>query len=237
MKLCHELRPFLEKQTTVMRSPFSVERQVGCTLYYLQDEGRLRKVANSFGMGKSTTSAKVRGSLQSYYCKSESKICKASFMAAAFYKEHDFRQCIGACYGTHIPIKQPVENGADIINRKDFHSLNVQAMCDYSYRFMDVVVHWPGSVHDARVFSNSILCSKLKDGTTPPNSKVIKEGLHPVAVCLLVYPAYPLLPFLMKEFADGGTTREEHCYGFKLSSAKIVTECASLCYFCIFCFA
>ena len=220
-----------------MRSPFSVERQVASTLYYLQDEGRLRKVANSFGMGKSTTSAKVRGSLQSYYCKSESKIYKASFMVVAFYKEHDFRQCSGAVDGTHIPIKQPVENGADISNRKHFFSLNVQAMCDYSYRFMDVVVHWPGSVHDAGVFSNSTLCSKLKDGTTPPNSKVIKEGLHPVPVCLLGYPAYPLLPILMKEFANGGTTREEHCYGFKLSSARIVTECASLCYFCIFCFA
>ena len=88
MKLCHELRPFLEKQTTAMRSPFSVERQVVSTLYYLQDEGRLRKVANSFGIGKSITSAKVRGSLQSYYCKSESKIYKASFMVAA-NMEHD----------------------------------------------------------------------------------------------------------------------------------------------------
>ena len=32
----------------------SVEKRVGVTLYYLADEGRMRKVANVFGVGKST---------------------------------------------------------------------------------------------------------------------------------------------------------------------------------------
>ena len=34
-----ELRPYLQKQTTVMRSPVEVERQIAVTLYYLSDEG------------------------------------------------------------------------------------------------------------------------------------------------------------------------------------------------------
>ena len=37
---------YIEKQTTVMRSPVKVERQVALTLYYLSDEGRLRKTAS-----------------------------------------------------------------------------------------------------------------------------------------------------------------------------------------------
>ena len=35
VKLCDELRPFIERQTTIMRSPIDVEKQVGITLYYL----------------------------------------------------------------------------------------------------------------------------------------------------------------------------------------------------------
>jgi len=50
MKLCNELRPHIQKLTTNMRSPVEVERQVVLTLYYLSDEGRLRKTANAFGL-------------------------------------------------------------------------------------------------------------------------------------------------------------------------------------------
>ena len=37
-----------------MRMPVLVERRVAATLYYLADEGRMRKVANAFDIGKST---------------------------------------------------------------------------------------------------------------------------------------------------------------------------------------
>ena len=55
--LCEELRPYLTKQTTKLRKPVSVETQVAATLYYLADEGRMRKVSNSFGLGKATFSS------------------------------------------------------------------------------------------------------------------------------------------------------------------------------------
>ena len=54
--LCEELRPYIQKETTRFRKPVSVEKQVASTLYYLSDEGRLRKVANAFDIGKSTAS-------------------------------------------------------------------------------------------------------------------------------------------------------------------------------------
>ena len=54
MKLCDKVKPFLQKQSPNMRSAIDVEKQLAVTLYYLSDEGRYRKVANAFGIGKST---------------------------------------------------------------------------------------------------------------------------------------------------------------------------------------
>ena len=43
-----------------MRSPVEVERQVAATIYYLSDEGRLRKTANAFGLSRSCVSVMLQ---------------------------------------------------------------------------------------------------------------------------------------------------------------------------------
>ena len=48
------------------------------------------------------------------------------------------------------------------------------------------------------------------------------EGEDPIPVCIVGDPAYPLLPYLMKEFAKGGSTVQEQFFGYKLSSARMV---------------
>ena len=45
----------------------------------------------------------------------------------------------------------------------------------------------------------------LTDGSIPLYHKVIVDGESPVAICILGDPAYPLLPFVMKEFANNST--------------------------------
>ena len=53
-------RPYIERQTTHMCRTISVEIQVAVTLYYLSDEGRLRKVANALGISRASCSIIVR---------------------------------------------------------------------------------------------------------------------------------------------------------------------------------
>ena len=132
------------------------------TLYYLRDEGRYRKVANAFGISRSSVSLIVRRvcyvlthNLGPNYIKLPQSEEEGKTLSSKFYVKHGFPQCLGAIDGT-----RPGDSPTDYLNRKNRYSLNVQAVCHYRYCFTDVVVKWPGRVHDAWMFSNqpSTIC-------------------------------------------------------------------------------
>ena len=188
----------------------------------------MRKVANAFGIGKSTASRIIRIATQAI-----SKFLATKHIRVPSTEEDvnnvvkNFPQCPGTIDGTHTRIKQPSCSArSNYIKRKGNFTINCQAAADYRYCFFDVVVKWPGSVHDARIFSNSSLNLLLCDKIIPPCPTVIVNNEPSVPICLLGDPAYPLLPFIMKEFVNGGRTPEEQFFGYRLCLARVVIECA-----------
>ena len=50
------------------------------------------------------------------------------------------------------------------VHRKQFYSINVHAICESDAFITNIVARWPGSTHDSRIFDNSNIADKLRDG-------------------------------------------------------------------------
>ena len=108
-ELANELRPYIEGKTTVMRAPVDVVKQVAVTLYYLSDEGRIRKTANAFGLSRQVVSNIIRKVCKAItfhlgprYIKLPFTESEVKCLVKNFNRAHGFPQCIGAIDGTYI---------------------------------------------------------------------------------------------------------------------------------------
>ena len=85
-------------------------------------------------------------------------------------------------------------------------------------------VGWPGSVHDARVFTHSSLYKKATQGTIL-NGDSVRIHSQDIALFLVSDSAYPLLPWLMKPFPHNGSLTDlQKRFNYHLSRARIVVE-------------
>jgi len=70
---------------------------------------------------------------------------------------------VGAIDCTHIKIQSPSGDESELFrNRKSYFSINVQGVCNLDCEFINLVARWQGSVHDSRIFNNSLLKAKLE---------------------------------------------------------------------------
>ena len=209
-----------------MRKAIPTEKRVALTLWFLATGADYRTISHLFGVSKSTVCVVTKQVCSSIVECLLPKYVKIPIGAAlmedieGFKSNHGFPQCVGAVDGTHIPIISPKDCPADYYNRKGWHSGTV----DHTGRFIDVYVGWPGRVHDARVFANSSLYRRGQNSTLfPGHTKEIAGQDVPLVV--LGYPAYPLLPWLMKAFPNNGRlSQEQKKFNYSLSKARVVVE-------------
>ena len=107
-----------------------------------------------------------------------------------FEERIGFSPAAGVIDDTHIPTIRP-----DYYNRKGFYSLVMQAVVDSKYRFIDLCLRWPGSIHNVRVLANSTLYVKEQENSLFFGHVDMVKEIESVDIPLLLWgdPAYPLL--------------------------------------------
>ncbi|XP_049429901.1 putative nuclease HARBI1 [Epinephelus fuscoguttatus] len=167
--LCRLLGPRIQHHTARSHA-LSVEQMVCVALRFFASGGFLYSVGDAENLAKATICRVVRSVCLALKSLSGVFISfpghrRLSDIKEDFYRIAGFPNVIGALDCTHIRIKSPSgAHEADFVNRKSFHSINVQMVCNADYLISNVVAKWPGSVHDSRIFQSSAVYRRLSQG-------------------------------------------------------------------------
>ena len=231
--LCDKLRPSIIRQDTQFRTAISVEQRVAITVWCLATPCEYRTVAHLFGVARSTVCeivqdtcrAIVRILLETYIRFPTGDALKR--VIDGFEDKWGYPQCVGAIDGSHIPIAAPELNHTDYYNRKGWYSMLLQAVVDQDYLFRDICVGWAGSVHDARVFVNSLIYKRITEDGLLSDAQSRTLGGKEVPACIIGDSAYPINTWLMKPFADTSSlSPQQKHFNYRLSRARTVVEIA-----------
>ncbi|XP_058877978.1 putative nuclease HARBI1 [Acipenser ruthenus] len=115
-------------------------------------------------------------------------------MKSDFFSIAGFPNVVGAVDGTHVKIQAPSADEHLYVNRKGYHSIHVQMICDANLSIINCVARWPGSSHDSRILRQSVVHEAFEGGAIP--------GI------LLGDSGYQLKPWLLTPFIN--PTNEAH---------------------------
>ncbi|XP_060083120.1 putative nuclease HARBI1 [Ylistrum balloti] len=208
---------FPQKEGFGGREPVAIKTQLLVTLWYLGGQETIIKIADRFGMSESTVIMCRKKVVNFILEHLMSKFItwpvgqQAQETVDKFSQRNGFPGILGSLDGTHIKIKAPKHRPQAYVNRKNFHSLQLQAVCNTEMVFISCFAGFPGKTHDARVLA----CSDLWD--TGPE---LCQNYHIIADA-----AYPLQTWLLTPYRDNGhLTPEQRNYNFKHSANRVIIE-------------
>ena len=149
----------------------SVEQQILIALRFYASGSFLQVIGDTLGFDKSTVSRVIDDVTNALLRKKNQFIrwpvdrLNQDKMRCGFYNVANFPNVLGCIDCTHVRIQAPEEDEPSYVNRKGFHSINVQAVCDYEGTiFMFLCIFHLHSVVSLKFFVCDLLiyCLPLK---------------------------------------------------------------------------
>ena len=133
--LCNLLEGDLQRGTQ-KKTGLTVEQQVAIALRFYASGSFLQVIGDTLGYDKSTVSRAVEDVTNALLARKQDFIKwpnqdESLRVKSGFYEQAGFPNVIGCIDGTHIRIQAPSDDEPAFVNRKGYHSINVQAVCDH----------------------------------------------------------------------------------------------------------
>ena len=139
-----------------------------------------------------------------------------------------FPCCWRAVDGCYIPIKCPaggLKSCKEYHNFKNFYSIVLMAMVDAKYRFLWGSCGFPGNSHDSVILQSTNLWQQIEEKNYFLNISKNIAGIE-VPPLILADSAFQLKSWLMKPYTNAKLTAKERYFNYRISRARMVTECA-----------
>ncbi|KAF0748506.1 putative nuclease HARBI1 isoform X1 [Aphis craccivora] len=141
-----------------------------------------------------------------------------------FYRKTKFPGVIGCIDCTHVAIIPPPANlnlnenpypEHIYVNRKGYHSINVQLICDANLKVLNVNALFPGSTHDTHIWNNSNVLPFLKE----------LHAHNYNDFYLLGDSGYPLRQWLITPITNPNNEAEEYFNTAQMACRSIIERC------------
>jgi len=233
-EMVEKVTPYIEKETTKMRTPLEPALKLAVTLRYLATGNHYKSMAYDFRVAPNTISKFIPE-----VCEAITEAYKDEVMPAVdtadkwmeiaegFEERWNMPHCCGALDGKHIKVKCPPLSHSMYRNYKGFFSKILFALVDHDYKFIYVEVGTNGAASDGQVFSYSELKETLQDGSInlpPPEPLPGDDFGEPVEYFIVGDDAFPLTSYLMKPYSKRDLTIPERVFNYRLSRARRIVE-------------
>ncbi|XP_071155445.1 putative nuclease HARBI1 [Mytilus edulis] len=202
---------------TMKKTALTVEEQLSIALRYYASGSFLQVIGDTLGYDKSTVSRAVDDVTNAILARKNDFISFPTSKAdidevkLGFHEQANFPHVVGCIDGTHVRIQRPTEDEPAYVNRKNFSSINVQAVCNHEGKFTQITADWPGSVHDSHIFKTSSICKHLEE-----NHKGLVDGV------LLGDSGYMCRPFLLTPYNNPQEPHQERFNGSHVSTRSLI---------------
>ena len=156
-------------RTTARSYPIAPATQLAVALQFLATGTFQTVVASAHGISQTSVSRCVTAVCEALTAIAPTYIqfsntSRQKVIQKLFLKKYKFPLVLGCIDWSHVSVLAPSSNEDIYVNRKGFHSINIQVIWDHEFHFINAVVKWPGCTHDAFIWRQSGINQKITTG-------------------------------------------------------------------------